>query len=84
MNYRRIINFEPRKRFSSIDEAIREAIDKAKKTGDAYRFDCNGLPMVIDCNSDAEELLERYWKYDHEQGVTSGRIVTVPFKYPAN
>lgn len=72
----RVIDFTPSKQNALIEEAIAEAIAKARETGVTYRFNCNGLPMLIDSKSDADDLLNKYWQFDHENGVANGSILT--------
>lgn len=57
------IVFEPEGRYIKIEEAIKQAIDKAVITGNTYVFDCNGLMMTINKTSKYQELVNAYWHF---------------------
>ncbi|MBK8223871.1 MAG: helix-turn-helix domain-containing protein [Candidatus Obscuribacter sp.] len=67
--------FEPRGRFVKIDDAINQAIEKAKETGGTYIFDCNGLSMTINKSSKADDLISKYWEFVHESNIKSGKTI---------
>lgn len=73
-----IIEFEPSKRFAKVEEAIDEAVDKARREGCTLRFNCNDFVMLIDSSSDANSLINRYWEFKHNEGVANGTIISVP------
>ncbi|MFA6213261.1 MAG: hypothetical protein WCT03_03905 [Candidatus Obscuribacterales bacterium] len=78
----RVIEFEPSKRFIKIEEAIREAFEKAKKEKCTVRFDCNDLVMFIDATSDINSLIDKYWEFRHNEGIANGSIVSASFPFP--
>jgi hypothetical protein len=77
-----VIEFEPSGRFVKIEDAIVEAVEKAKKEKCTLRFNCNDLIMIIDANSDLNSLLGKYWEFKHNEGLANGSIISVPFQYP--
>jgi len=77
-----IIEFEPTKRFVKLEEAIEEAITKAREKECTFRFDCNGLILFIDSNSDVNTLMSKYWEFKHNEGIENGTIISVPLQFP--
>jgi hypothetical protein len=73
-----IVEFEPTKRFAKIEEAIEEAVSKAKEKRCAFRFDCNDFVMIIDANSDINTLINKYWEFKHNEGIASGSAKNFP------
>jgi hypothetical protein len=82
LNAPEIYNFVPSEPHAAVDRAIIEAIAKANELNRVYEFDCNGLRLVIDKNSDAAELLANYHEFDHQQGIADGRIVSTKLRFP--
>lgn len=73
--------FKPSKKFCTVEEAILEAVNLAKNTGETYSFDCNGFQMLIEGFSDSGELLEEYNEYIYEKGIADGTIQTATFTW---
>jgi hypothetical protein len=78
----KIVDFEPTKRFPKVEEAIEEAVAKAREKQCTFRFDCNDFIMLIDASSDVNTLIDKYWQFKHNEGLANGTIVPVPFDYP--
>ncbi len=77
-----IIEFEPSKSRLTVEEAIEEAVAKARERNCIYRFECNNFVMLIDTNSDTSTLINKYWEFKHNEGIANGTIATATFKYP--
>lgn len=82
INMDKIIEFEPSKRFIKIEEAIEEAVTKAREEKCTFRFDCNDFVMIIDANSDLNTLIRKYWEYKHNEGIANGSIISTSFQFP--
>lgn len=79
-----IVEFEPTKRFAKIEEAIQEAVAKARENQCTFRFDCNDFIMLIDGNSDVNTLISKYWEFKHKEGIANGTIISIPVNYPSS
>ncbi len=75
-----VIEFTPSRSFIKIDEAIEEAVEKAKTERCTVRFNCNDFVMIIDRNSDVNSLISKYWEFKHNEGVANGSIISTTFQ----
>lgn len=77
-----MIEFQPSKQFATIEEAIREAVQKAQELRQTFSVDCNGMQLIIQPESNVDKLLAKYWQFKHDQGVADGSILVSSFTFP--